>query len=340
MASNKYNKNKVDENNPYTYVISRIDNKKFTRINVQYLKKHGLTLDEYCKKYNVNKKDTISQQLRDSLKWTKEVAIKRYGPVEGVKRWEKYRKAQSVSNTFEYKNKKYGMTLEEFNAYNKNRASTLKNFIKRYGEIEGNKKWKDYCLKQSYLGCSIEYFQEKYGIKKGKKIYKEVCQKKANTLETYIGRYGVREGTKRYEAHFLDKKRFFSAVSQLFFNEILKYSPHKNKVYFEEHQGEYSVLSNTDKKIYFYDFVDAHSKKCIEFNEDVFHANPAKYKKYSRPNPFCKHLRAIDIWKNDNKKLAALKQERNIETLIIWESEYKTNKTAVIERALNFLNYV
>jgi hypothetical protein len=339
MASNKYIKNKIDENNPYTYVISKIDNKKFTRINVQYLKKHGLTLEEYCKKYNVDRKNTVSQQLRDSLRWTKEVAIKRYGPAEGIKKWEKYCKAQSESNTFKYKNKKYGMTLEEFNEYNKNRASTLKNFIKRYGDVEGNKKWKEYCLKQAYLGCSIEYFQEKYGITNGKKIYKNICRKKANTLESYFNRYGVTEGTKRYKSHFIDKKRFFSAISQLFFNDILKHSRHKNKVFFEEHQGEYSVMSSTEKRIYFYDFVDTHSMKCIEFNGDVFHANPAKYKKNSRPNPFCKHLKAIDIWKQDSKKIAALKQERNIDTLVVWESEYKTNKDATLKQALEFLGY-
>lgn len=68
---------------------------------------------------------------------------------------------QAYSNSLEYKQIKHGWTKEQFDTYNKSRATTKKSLIEKYGEQEGTQKWKEYCNKQSYAGCKLEYFIEK-----------------------------------------------------------------------------------------------------------------------------------------------------------------------------------
>ena len=105
--------------------------------------------------------------LKSVKKFGKGLSIERfitiYGIEEGKKRWDSYCKKQAESNTFEYK-KRNGLieTKEQFDEYNKSRAVTLKNQIKKYGDVEGKKRWDSYCKRQAYTN-SKEYFgQEKY----------------------------------------------------------------------------------------------------------------------------------------------------------------------------------
>lgn len=105
-----------------------------------------------------------------SIAVTLEQQIKLYGVIEGTKRYQEYCLKQAESNTYEYKNKKYGMTKKEFKEYNLSRAITLQNQIKKYGEEEGLKRYQEYCNKQRY-SCSPNYFIEKYGIEDGLEKY-------------------------------------------------------------------------------------------------------------------------------------------------------------------------
>ena len=137
---------------------------------------------------------------------TKEHWILMFGEEEGLKKWNHYCELQSKTNTFEYKKEKYGWTKEDFDAYNKTRAITLENQIAKYGEEEGTKRFKEYCDKQSYAGCKLEYFIEKYGEVEGKKKYEEVNAKKSLTVDTFINKYGEEEGVIRYH-NYMDSKR-------------------------------------------------------------------------------------------------------------------------------------
>lgn len=87
-----------------------------------------------------------SEEFRKNRIHTKENMIKRYGDVEGTKRWEEYRKKQSISNTLEYKSEKYGWNKEDFIQYNKSRGlignknpnygtSYYNIWIKKYGKF-------------------------------------------------------------------------------------------------------------------------------------------------------------------------------------------------------------
>ena len=96
-------------------------------------------------------------------------------------------------------------------------------------------------------------------------------------------------------------------------------------------EKQYSVWANN--KINFYDIV--HNGKAIEFNGDYWHCNPATYSpKYLHPHG---NILAEQIWINDDEKIKALKSERNIEVLVIWESDFKNDKNKTIKRCVEWL---
>ena len=328
----------VNNDDPTTYVISELDGKKYTRITYKHTRRFGIELDEYKSKYNLTTRELICDQLYPLLGYTKKIAIATHGEIEGIKRWDAYRTKQAETNTFEYKNKKYGMTKEEFTAYNLNRSCTLNNLIKRHGQEIGESKWKKYCELQAYAGCSVDYFKEKYGEVEGKVYYDNICNQKACTLSNYIIKYGVSEGTKRYTSRMEDFKCGYSAISQELFTKIYTHFT-MNKVYFPQiYNGrEYGVFDINRQRCYFYDYVDTTINKCIEFNGDIFHGNPLIYKEDDTPNYYNKNIKCKDMWEYDKIKLEYLKQHNGIDSLVIWEREYVENKPDTIKKCLEFL---
>lgn len=327
----------IDSNNPATYVVSKLNGQKYIRITGKHTRRFGMSIDDYCRTFKVNRRMLVCDDLRRSLSWTKLRAIEMYGEIEGVKRWDEYCRKQAESNTFQYKREKHGMTIDEFKNYNKLRACTLDNFIKRYGEIDGRLKWQNYCSHQAYAGCSVDYFIEKFGDDVGRSVWRDICDRKANSLDNFIRRYGVGEGTKRYNSYTEDRHIFFSKKSQ----ELFKIIDNNNTRTFyatkERAGGEYSVYDDIQNKIYFYDFVDVDLKKCIEFNGDYFHGNPSIFSLDDCPNPYIKTLTCGSIWKYDREKLDCIQRLRGFKTMVVWESDYDANKQQIISDCLYFL---
>lgn len=318
------------------HVISKLNNKKYKRITHTHLKKFNMTKDEYLEKYNLTENDLIAPTLRDKFSWTLEKSIAKYGKVLGPVRWKEYCDKQAHSNSYEYKNEKYGMSESEFRDYNLSRAVTEENMIKRHGEVEGLRKWKEYCDKQAYAGCSVDYFKEIYGDDKGLEIYKQLNDKKGLTVANFIRKYGKDDGMARYVAYNEGRRMFYSNKSQLLFEALNHGGDH---VYYATKNGEFSSYDEDLKRIFFYDYVDTAAKKCIEFHGDVFHGNPLKYKKSDCPNPWCKELTAGEIWKNDEIKNTSLKRVKGFDTMVIWESEYDSNPQMIVDKCNKFLGY-
>ncbi len=150
--------------------------KELIRITPTHLKKHNYTSKQYRNEFG---NDSIcSKENKKNQGTSLEKMIKKYGKIEGTRKWEEYKNKQAETNTFEYKHKKYGWSKEQFDAYNKSRAITFENLIKKYGEEEGTRKWEEYRIKQAYSGCKLFYFIEKYGKIEGTRKYKDICYKK------------------------------------------------------------------------------------------------------------------------------------------------------------------
>ena len=331
-------KYKVDENNPDTYVVSNLNSKKYTRITHTHTTRWGLSLDDYMKKFNVSSDEMISNNLRYELAFTKKKAIELYGDEIGMQKWDEYREKQALTNTFDYKKEKYGMTREEFDNYNASRAVTLDNLIKRHGKKEGNKKWDDYRKRQAYAGCSIDYFIEKYGNIEGVKIYEEINKKKSLSLDNLISRYGEKDGYCRYHAYMEDKNIGYSRIAKEMFDKI---SPHfiGNKIYYMnlEDNKEFGLHDVENKRYYFYDYIDYTLKKGIEFNGDIFHGNPKLFENGDKPNPFNKDAICEKLWEYDRIKIQKINEMHGIEILTIWEYDYNQDREGVISKCIDFL---
>lgn len=237
--------------------------------------------------------------------------IRKYGENEGNKRWNNYCNKQRYTNTFEYKHSKYGMTEEEFKQFNKSRACTLENFINRYGEDEGNKRWENYIKRESYTNTK-EYFIETYGEILGIKKWNNFN----NAKKMYLG---------------------YSRISQELFFQLCEQEIFKNhNIFFAEHGGEYEIETLSGNR-YYLDFYDDDLKIAIEFNGILFHPKPTQYNasdifKY----PFTtKEFLVQDLWNKEKTRIQKLKDEYGITLFIVWEDDYKSNKNKCICDIIN-----
>ena len=264
---------------------------------------------------------------------TLDIMINRYGEEEGKKKFDEYRSKQAHSNSFEYKKEKYGWTEDKFHEYNKSRAVTLENMIKKYGEEEGKKKFDEYRSKQAYTN-TIDHFIEKYGYEEGVAIYIRVCDQKSVTLKNMIRIYGSEKGALLYEQYITNKKTdlYYSEISQKLFRKLddeLKI----DHSYFGSKNNEFGLRSKYN--YYFYDYVVPERKKIIEFNGDYWHANPKMYDK-SWAHPVTKKA-AFEIWESDSKKFD-IARDNGYDIFVVWESDFRKNEEETIKQCVEFLN--
>jgi hypothetical protein len=256
-----------------------------------------------------------------------------YGTVEGTKRFDLYRKKQSIKNTYDYKNKKYGWNEEKFKKYNKSRSITLDTMILKYGEKNGTLKYEDYCKKQAFTN-SIEYL--------GEERYFKINKLKGHSYETYLKRYGSHEKALENLEIFWQKqsKNYFSKNSQKLFVELCnRFDFFGERIYYASLTGEYGIYSQIFKKFFKYDFVSLDLKLAIEFHGDHYHGNPKIY----GPNDFLRgrgqtNIKAKEKWICDDIKINALLEERKIHTIVVWEKEYIENNENVIRRIGEYVN--
>ena len=243
---------------------------------------------------------------------TKEKMIKKYGITEGTERWNSYCKKQADSNKFEYKHEKHGMTYEEYDEYNKSRAVTLDNMIKRYGVQDGLFHWNQYVERQRYT-CTLEYFIEKYGDTIGTEKYNDFVEKR-NTSNRLFGP---------------------SAISLEMFDKLIK-NYKNNIVYYDE--NEYSVHTNK-QCLYHVDYYDKTLNIIIEFYGDFFHLNPKIYD--ANFIQFKHHEKAIlakNRWQHDKERIDDIQQTLNCKVIIVWESTYKNGKKGTINSLIQMIN--
>ena len=81
--------------------------------------------------------------------------------------------------------------------------------------------------------------------------------------------------------------------------------------------------------------------KIIEYNGDMYHGNPQKYKEDDNPHPFRKNLTAKMIWDKDKEKIE-LAKFNGFDVLIVWDSEFRylgeSRRSDVIQKCIDFLN--
>jgi hypothetical protein len=229
---------------------------------------------------------------------------------------------------------------------------TLKGCIARFGVKEGTEKWNEREGKRSSDGklgsANIQYWLNKGYSEEEAKIKRSERQS-TFSLKKCIERYGEEEGKKRFTDRQIKWSKSlttggklkigYSKISQeLFYNILNRYDiDDRNDVYFGTHNKEFR-LEKENGGVWLYDFTDIKNKKIIEYNGDMYHGNPKKYKPSDYPHPFRKTITAQDMWDNDKEKNDKAKND-GFEVLVIWDSEYRWgNKQEIINKCITFLN--
>lgn len=293
------------------------------KFNEQNHTGHSYNVLSYTSKYAFDIDDETFIKARKTYYGSSlEHKIRKFGEEEGRKRWETYCKRQSETNTFEYKHKVYGMTEKEFRQYNKSRAATKANMIKRWGEELSIEKWNSYVEKQK-LTKSWGYMVETYGIEKARQINRS----KVNSLESYRNRYGIEEGTKKWDEYIQNYKSGFSLASQRIFRQLDKYLGKKYTTYFATKNFEFAIVGNEGDEHFSYklDYYIKELNVCIEYNGGCFHGDSRIYEDNEKCNPWSNKT-AKEIREQDEKRYRQLKNVRGIDTYVIWELDVNKNK--------------
>lgn len=185
----------------------------------------------------------------------------------------------------------------------------------------------------------IEYYLHR-GFTKEQAIEMISERQKTFILEKLINKYGEDKAkiiyNKRQEKWMKslhengNLKSGYSLVSQELFNKINDYFIDNSFQYMIKN-GEFIISK------YSVDFIDHNTNRIIEFNGDLYHANPEIFKPFDKPNPWNKNLLAESIWEKDDIR-NKLMESLGYQVLVVWESEYRKNSEQILEKCIDFIN--
>ncbi len=279
----------------------------------------------------------VSDEVKKKIAQSEESYIKKYGEENGKIKWKEYCHKLSIKGTLSgYL--AHGKTEEDWKANNKSRAITLENLSKKYGKIEGIKRFTSYCKLQKRAGNTLDWYIEKYGDQEGNIRYLELNKTKGITLKNMTRKYGEIEGRIRYDAWLeATKGNIISNLQKEIIIEIISFIP-TNYIF---HEGIFGKeFCSYNERPYMYDFVITDPIKiCIEINGDFYHANPQKYKFDDVINIRGSDgkIKAGQIWANDKIKKTVL-ESKGYRVYYIWESDWKKDKFCELEKVKEWLS--
>jgi hypothetical protein len=277
---------------------------------------------EYMNAYPFAK--VVDDELAKRTAVTLVTLINKYGEKDGRIKWEAYRQKQAKSNTFEYKQEKYGWTADEFDQYNVSRAITVENMVKKHGVEDGLCKWEEYCDRQKFTK-SKEYIVNTYGLQ----YWNDLCQKKSapHKAELVAIKYDITidEAVAKIAARY--RSSYSSTLELEFVKELEKTLGKLDNTNLTSPFGKWNHIKNS------YVVYDIKHNDCIiEFNGDYWHANP---KIYSATDQI-RGTVASDIWEKDRIKLD-IAHAAGFRTFVVWESDYLTNKEMIIKEIVEWM---
>lgn len=266
-----------------------------------YKRKYGD--EEGVKKYNEKIKN-------DTYKNTLNGFIDRYGNEIGtIKYYEKNKKLSVSTESL----KLNGHTEEEIikikDKHRGDSKNTIDNFIKRHGEVEGNKKWNIYINENHHTPSMLSYWIRKgYSEDRAKKIISDLQRR---GLPYFIKKYGDVDGKQRFMDANCKKVKNASGISFL-----------EKQVYCDllNHYNCYNCYPIDN---YVVDIFIPEKNTIIEIQGDYFHCNPTIWNK----NDYNKTIRmfAKDIWEKDEARGNKLKNLGYV-VIYIWESDIRIGK--------------
>lgn len=330
--------NEEDYFNEEGKVLCRVCGEYYGRLYGEHFKRHKITTKEYREMYpgapittkkdaqNTSKNSGKHMQTEKYKKMFSEKFSGENNPMHRSKRTEQERKENSPFSIEFYKKRYPNNTEEEWNQMLEDHRNSafdgrvLTTNIEYYLNQGMTQEEAEQALTERQTTFSKETCIEKYGEEEGVKIWLERQDKWQDSLN--------KNG---------NLKMGYSNTSQELFG-ILKGYIGENCSY-ATHKGEFKLRKSNNNGIWLYDF--RFNDKLIEYQGDMYHANPKKYESNDTPHPFRKNITSEEIWKKD-----ALKKDDAIangyDVLYIWDSEFrkvgKELESQTIKRCLNFLS--
>ena len=243
-----------------------------------------------------------------------------------------------------------GYSLEESKIKLKERQTTftLDKCIFKYGEIEGQKifrnrqeKWQETLNKNNdkielnkKRGLSKEKFIEKHGQEMFNKSVE--LKKFGSSKEGLIENYGLDFYNKRInKTKVVLKNRGFNKYSKISLELFLEIEKNIDLDCFYGKNEKIIQFYADEKYFCFYaDFMC--ENKIIEFYGDYFHGNPEVYNKDKIIGSKYKHFSAEDAWKKDSDRINLIKNQ-GYDILIIWENDYKKDKEKIKNKCVEWI---
>ena len=307
------------------------------RIYGAHLKKHGITSKEYKLMFPNAKlmtDDDLTKTIKNSGKHMKT---------------EKYKKMFSKMFSGEKNPNHMSRTTDE---ERKSRSPFSKNFIKYSGTEEEIKEtiseFAKSAVKDRLTTVNLEYWIRKgYSEEDAKSMLKD--RQTTFNLDKCIKKYGAEEGHKRWierqskwQNSLMENgsiKCGYSKISQDLFFEILKTYNYESleDIFFSTKNREF-FISIKNIGFFTYDFTDRKRNKMIEYNGDLYHANPKIFGPNEFPHPYLKENgpSSQEIWNRDKLKIE-IANSKGFDVLTVWDSEYRSDKQKVIKKCLDFL---
>lgn len=296
---------------PYTYVECKICGMKSSHLGHHIKKIHGLTSEEYKKKYN---SEVCSQQYSDSHSGENNPAYNHGG------------KFSPFSKNF----LKYdGLTdSEKEDVINETISTSVQTKIENPDRNP----------------LRVEFYISR-GISENDA--KEIISEKQRTfsLEKCISKHGESEGTRIWQERQDKWMATMNSKSDEEIREInrRKISPGRNVSINETHIADFLIENNipittqlilidpdTGKRFY-YDI--AYNNMLIEYNGTFWHQDP---RFYSADNEYKTGRIAKDKWESDARK-AYVANFHGYELMIVWEADFIKDKKEWKQKCINFL---
>lgn len=289
-----------------------------------YKKSQSRSLDYYINKYGDYGNEKYKEHINKiSISNSIEGYINRHGENghEKFKEVSKQKDSMSLKFFIEKNNGDYNKAIFEYENRKKSVNVSLKTFIMKYGETEGNEKHKSIIDKSKLTLLNNPN-------------YKEICKSRGITISKMIEKYGEEKGREKYHSW---KKSVLvpicrsSKESLKIFKPLIEEITKDNSIKLEDiYIGEgckNEFFIREDNKIFFYDFTIKSKKIIIEYNGTTFHP---KNENSNWINPYTKES-SENAFERQKKKIEIAKS-KGFSVLEIWSDE-----TGNLERCINFI---
>ena len=287
--------------------IKKYENwKKTTKQNINgFIERYGE--DEGKKRYNIFKMKSLKSLKKIDRKNVKNQRTCKYWIDLGYSKEESINKIKEIQNTSSLKSliNKYGQIegKKKYININKLKSITIENMIRLYGKEEGIKKYEEYIIKLKYCK-TIEFYRNKFGESEGTKIYKNIQLKKINNF------------TKMY-----------SMIGMEFCENIVsKIKKNFEKIYYGDNEYKFFVWED-EFKIIVVDLYIKDINTIVEFYGDYWHRNPKIYN--------INEKKVKEINEKNKNRINKLKNKYNSNVIIVWENDYKNDKSNIINFVIN-----